>query len=205
MNHTMDEKTLPVVYLARHGETAWSLSGQHTGRTDLPLTERGEANARALGVRLSGLSFAKVLTSPLQRAVRTCELAGFGERAELDPDLVEWDYGQYEGRRTVDILQERPGWYLFRDGCPGGEAPDQVGARADRVVERIRAVHGDVLVFSSAHILRVLAARWLGLEAAGGRYFLLGTASLSVLGYEHNLGEPTIRLWNDTRHVEKVD
>jgi len=198
-------EALPVIYLARHGETAWSLSGQHTGRTDLPLTERGEANARALGARLSGSTFAKVLTSPLQRAVRTCELAGFGQQTELDPDLVGWDYGQYEGRRTVDILQERPGWYLFRDGCPGGEAPDQVGARADRVVERIRAAHGDVLVFSSAHILRVLAARWLGLGAAGGRYFLLGTASLSVLGYEHNLGEPAIRLWNDTRHVEKVD
>ena len=198
-------EALPVIYLARHGETAWSLSGQHTGRTDLPLTERGEANARALGARLSGSTFAKVLTSPLQRAVRTCELAGFGQQAELDPDLVEWDYGQYEGRRTVDILQERPGWYLFRDGCPGGEAPDQVGPRADRVVERIRAVHGDVLVFSSAHILRVLAARWLGLAAAGGRYFLLGTASLSVLGYEHNLGEPAIRLWNDTHHSEKVE
>jgi broad specificity phosphatase PhoE len=198
-------EALPVIYLARHGETAWSLSGQHTGRTDLPLTERGEANARALGARLRGLKFAKVFTSPLQRAVRTCELAGFGDKAEADPDLVEWDYGQYEGRRTVEILSERPDWFLFRDGCPGGETPDQVGVRAGRVVDRIRAAGGDVLVFSSAHILRVLAARWLGLEAAGGRYFLLGTASLSVLGYEHNLGEPAIRLWNDTRHVEKVD
>ncbi len=198
-------EALPVIYLARHGETAWSLSGQHTGRTDLPLTERGEANARALGARLRGLSFAKVFTSPLQRAVRTCELAGFGEQAEPDPGMVEWDYGQYEGRRTAEILQERPNWYLFRDGCPGGESPRQVGARADRVINRIRAVHGDVLLFSSAHILRVLAARWLGLEAAGGRYFWLGTASLSLLGYEHNLGEPIIRLWNDTRHTEKVD
>ena len=196
-------EALPVVYLARHGETAWSLSGQHTGRTDLPLTERGEANARALGTRLSGLSFAKVFTSPLQRAVRTCELAGFGEKAEADPDLVEWDYGQYEGRRTVEILEERPDWYLFRDGCPGGETPDQVGARADCVIDRIRAVQGDVLVFSSAHILRVLAARWLGLEAAGGRYFVLSTATLSLLGYEHNLGEPAIRLWNDTRHTQR--
>ena len=197
-------ETLPVVYLARHGETAWSLSGQHTGRTDLPLTERGEANARALGVRLSGLSFAKVFTSPLQRAVRTCQLAGFGEEAEADPDLFEWDYGQYEGRRTVEILEERPDWYLFRDGCPGGETPDQVGARADRVIDRIRAVRGDVLVFSSAHILRVLAARWLGLEAAGGRYFVLSTATLSLLGYEHNLGEPVIRLWNDSHHLDKA-
>jgi broad specificity phosphatase PhoE len=197
-------EALPVVYLARHGETAWSLSGQHTGRTDLPLTERGEANARALGTRLSGLSFAKVFTSPLQRAARTCELAGFGEKAEADPDLVEWDYGRYEGRRTVEILEERPDWYLFGDGCPGGETPDQVGARADRVIDRIRAVQGDVLVFSSAHILRVLAARWLGLEAAGGRYFVLSTATLSLLGYEHNLGEPVIRLWNDSHHLDKA-
>ena len=197
-------EALPVIYLARHGETAWSLSGQHTGRTDLPLTERGKANARALGARLSGLSFAKVFTSPLQRALRSCELAGFGEKAEAEPDLVEWDYGQYEGRRTAEILKERPDWHLFRDGCPGGETPDQVGARADRVINRIRAVQGDVLVFSSAHILRVLAARWLGLEAAGGRYFVLGTATLSVLGYEHNLAEPVIRLWNDSHHLNKA-
>ena len=197
-------EALPVVYLARHGETAWSLSGQHTGRTDLPLTERGEANARALGARLSGLSFAKVFTSPLQRAIRTCQLAGFGEKAEADPDLVEWDYGRYEGRRTVEILEERPDWYLFRDGCPGGETPDQVGARADRVIDRIRAVRSDVLLFSSAHILRVLAARWLGLGAAGGRYFVLSTASLSLLGYEHNLGEPVIRLWNDSHHLNQA-
>ncbi len=195
-------KALPVIHLARHGETAWSRSGQHTGRTDLPLTERGERNACALGERLRGLDFAKVFTSPLQRAVRTCELAGFGASAEIDPDLVEWDYGQYEGRRTAEIHAERPDWQLFRDGCPGGESPDQVGARADRVVGRVRAVKGDVLVFSSGHILRVLAARWLGLDPAGGRYFLLSTASLSALGYEHNLAEPAIRLWNETRHVE---
>jgi broad specificity phosphatase PhoE len=197
-------EALPVIYLARHGETAWSLSGQHTGRTDLPLTERGEANALALGARLRGLSLAKVFTSPLQRAVRTCELAGFGGEAEPDPDLVEWDYGQYEGRRTVEILKERPDWYLFRDGCPGGETPDQVGARADRVIVRMRAIQGDVLVFSSAHILRVLAARWLGLEGAGGRYFVLGTATLSLLGYEHNLAEPVIRLWNDSHHLDSA-
>jgi broad specificity phosphatase PhoE len=195
-------EALPVVYLARHGETAWSLSGQHTGRTDLPLTERGERNARALGERLRGLTFAKVFTSPLQRAVRTCELAGFGAVAEIDPDLVEWDYGQYEGRRTAEIHAERPDWQLFRDGCPGGESPDQVGARADRVVGRVRAIKGAVLIFSSGHFLRVLAARWLGLNAAAGRYLLLGTASLSALGYEHNLAEPAIRLWNETRHVE---
>jgi broad specificity phosphatase PhoE len=197
-------EALPVIYLARHGETAWSLSGQHTGRTDLPLTERGEANARALGARLSGLRFAKVLTSPSQRAVRTSELAGFGTPAEVDPDLAEWDYGRYEGRRTAEILEERPDWQLFRDGCPGGESPAEIGARADRIVNRLRAVHGDVLLFSSAHILRVLAARWLGLEAAGGRYFVLGTATLSVLGYEHNLAEPVIRLWNDAHHLDKA-
>jgi len=195
-------ESLSVVYLARHGETAWSLSGQHTGRTDLPLTERGERNARALGERLRGLTFAKVFTSPLQRAARTCELAGFGSAAEIDPDLVEWDYGQYEGRRSAEIQVERPDWQLFRDGCPGGESPGQIGARADRVVGRVRAVKGDVLVFSSGHFLRVLAARWLGLDAAGGRYFLLSTASLSTLGYEHKLAEPAIHLWNDNRHVE---
>jgi broad specificity phosphatase PhoE len=189
-------QALPEVYLARHGETAWSVSGQHTGRTDIPLTERGEQRARVLGERLRRYSVAAVFTSPSQRAVRTGTLAGFGDRAQIDPDLAEWDYGQYEGRRTADILQERAGWQLFRDGCPGGEAAAQVGARADRVIQRIRAVNGNVLIFSSAHISRVLAARWLGLEPARGRYFLLGTASLSVLGYEHNLAEPVIRLWN---------
>ena len=195
-------ESLSVVYLARHGETAWSLSGQHTGRTDLPLTERGERNARALGERLRGLTVARVFTSPLQRAMRTCELAGFGAAAEIDPDLVEWDYGQYEGRRSAEIHVERPDWQLFRDGCPGGESPGQIGARADRVVGRVRAVKGDVLVCSSGHFLRVLAARWLGLDAAGGRYLLLSTASLSTLGYEHKLAEPAIQLWNDNRHVE---
>jgi len=195
-------EALPVVYLARHGETAWSLSGQHTGRTDLPLTERGERNARALGERLRGMTFAKVFTSPLQRAMRTCELAGFGAVAEIDPDLVEWDYGQYEGRRTAEIHAERPDWDLFRHGCPEGESPDRVGARADCVIARVRAIKGDVLVFSSGHFLRVLAARSLRLDTAGGRYLLLSTASLSALSYEHNLAEPAIRLWNETRHVE---
>jgi probable phosphoglycerate mutase len=190
--------------LARHGETAWSVSGQHTGRTDLPLTEGGERNGRALGARLRGLTFAKVFTSPLQRAFKTCELAGFGNAAERDPDLMEWDYGEYEGRGTVEILAQRPDWQLFRDGCPGGESPTEIGARADRVVSRVRAVHGDVLLFSSAHFLRVFAARWLGLEPAGGRYLLLGTATLCLLGYEHNLTEPAIRLWNDTHHLDKA-
>jgi broad specificity phosphatase PhoE len=194
---------LPVIYLARHGETAWSLSGQHTGITDLALTERGERNARRLGERLHGMNFAGVFTSPLQRVARTCELAGFGAVAEVDRDLLEWNYGAYEGRRTAEILAERPGWQLFRDGCPGGEMPQEVSERADRVVSRARSVQGDVLLFSSGHFLRVLAARWLGLEPAAGRYFLLSTASLGTLAYEHNdLSEPVIRLWNDTRHVE---
>lgn len=195
-------EVLPIVYLARHGETAWTLSGQHTGLTDLPLTERGERNARRLEERLRGMTFAKVFTSPLQRAARTCELAGFGSVAEVDRDLLEWNYGEYEGRRTVEIHAERPDWQLFRDGCPGGESPNQVGTRADRVVSRVGEIQGDVLLFSSGHFLRVFTARWLGLEPAAGRYFLLSTASLSALGYEHNLSEPVIRLWDDTRHVE---
>jgi broad specificity phosphatase PhoE len=194
--------TLPIIYLARHGETAWSLTGQHTGLTDLPLTERGERNARRLGERLAGLTFAKVFSSPLKRAFRTCELAGFGGVAVIDPDLVEWDYGAYEGRTSVAILQERPDWQLFRDGCPGGETPQHVSARADRVIARIRAVGADVLVFSSGHFIRVLAARWLDTDRlSSGRHFLLGTASLSAVGYEHNLARPVIRLWNDDRHV----
>ena len=193
---------LQIVYLARHGETAWSLTGQHTGLTDLPLTERGERNARQLGERLRGLTFAKVYTSPLQRAARTCELAGFGAVAEVDRDLVEWDYGQYEGRRTAEIQAERPDWLLFRDGCPGGESPVQASARADRVVSRLRAVQGDVLLFSSGHFIRVLATRWIGLEVtANARRFMLSTASLSAVGYENELSRPVIRLWNETNHV----
>lgn len=191
-------EALPIVYLARHGETAWSLSGRHTGRTDLPLTEHGEHEARALGERLRGATLITVFSSPSQRARRTAELAGFGDATEIDPDLAEWDYGSYEGRRTVEILAERPDWQLFRDGCPGGESPDEIGARADRVIRRVRDLRGSVAIFSSAHISRVLAARWLGLEASGGRYLLLSTASLSELGYEHNLDEPVIRVWNET-------
>jgi broad specificity phosphatase PhoE len=191
---------LPVVYLARHGETAWTISRQHTGLTDLPLTAQGEAEAGRLGERLEGLRFAAVLTSPLQRAVRTCELAGFGSVAEVEPDLVEWNYGAYEGRTSADIHAERPDWQLFRDGCPGGESPDQVGGRADRVVRRVRTISGDVLLFSSGHFLRVFAARRLGLEPGGGRYFLLGTASLSAVGYEHDRSNPVIRLWDEMPH-----
>ena len=193
---------LPIIYLARHGETAWSLSGQHTGLTDLPLTKAGERIARRLAGRLGGLTFCKVFTSPLQRAKRTCELAGFGAVAEIDPDLVEWNYGQYEGRTGAEIHAERPDWQLFRDGCPGGESPQQVAVRADRVVSRVRAVQGDVLLFSSGHFIRVLACRWIGVEpTVNARSFMLSTASLSALGYEHDFSRPVICLWNDTQHV----
>jgi probable phosphoglycerate mutase len=195
--------TLPIVYIARHGETAWSLTGQHTGLTDLPLTEHGEAVARSLANRLKGLVFTSVFVSPLRRARRTCELAEFGSVAVIDPDLVEWDYGEYEGRTTADIRRDRPGWQLFRDGCPGGETLDQVTARADRVVRRLRQVPGNSLVFSSGHFIRVLAERWIGLEiSVGARSFMLSTASLSALGYENDLNQPVIRLWNETHHVE---
>ena len=192
----------PIVYVARHGETAWSLTGQHTGLTDLPLTEAGERTALRLGERLKGLNPAKVFTSPLRRARRTCELAGFGAVAEVDPDLVEWNYGDYEGRTTGEVRLDRPDWQIFRDGCPGGESPQQVAVRADRVVSRVRAVAGDVLLFSSGHFIRVLAARWIGVEPnVNAAAFMLSTASLSALGYEHNLSRPVIRLWNDTNHV----
>ncbi len=197
----MANEIFPVVYLARHGETAWSATGRHTGLTDLPLTERGERNAKSLRERLAGLVFAKVLTSPLQRAVRTCELAGFGAAVKVDPDLVEWNYGDYEGLRIAEIRAKRPGWQLFRDGCPNGESPEQVGARADRVVRRVRAVKGDVLIFSSGHFLRIFTALWLALEPSAGKFFMLAVASLSTLSYEHDLSSPAIRLWNDTHHV----
>jgi broad specificity phosphatase PhoE len=189
-----------VIYLARHGETEWSREGRHTGHTDLPLTERGELNAKRLGERLAGLSFTKILTSPLQRAKRTCELAGFGAVADIDPDLLEWNYGDYEGLRTSDIRVERPDWTLFRDGCPNGESAADVAARADRVITRIRAIKGNVLIFSSGHFLRVFAVRWLGLEPIIGRYLMLDTGSLSALGFEHDLCDPAIRFWNDTGH-----
>jgi len=195
------QASLPEVYLARHGETAWTLTGQHTGRTDIPLTARGEHNAMSLRQRLNGMTFAKVFVSPLGRARRTCELAGFGDTGTIVADLQEWDYGDYEGRRTADIRQERPDWDLFRDGGPGGESVAAVGARADRVIARLRAIDGHVLLFSHGHFLRVLAARWLGLPAGAARYFLLSTAALSILGYEHTRDEPAIRLWNDTHHV----
>ena len=194
----MASNIFPVIYLARHGETAWSRNGRHTGVTDLPLTEQGERNAVQLRARLVGFMFAKVLTSPLQRAKRTCELAGFGDVAEVDPDVVEWNYGDYEGVRTADIHGKRPDWELFRDGCPNGESPAEIAARADRVVARARAITGNVLIFSSGHFLRVFAARWLGVEPLIGKYLMLDTASLSALSYEHDLCDPAIRFWNHT-------
>jgi broad specificity phosphatase PhoE len=192
----------PTIYLARHGETEWSLSGQHTGLTDIPLTARGERNARQLGQRLAGLKFSHVFTSPLKRASRTCELAGFGKQAVIDPELVEWNYGDYEGKTSRDIHRERPDWEIFRDGGPHGESVAQVGARADRVIGRLRALRSDALVFSSGHFLRVVGARWCGLEANAGKSLYLSTAALSAVGYEHGLESPVIRLWNDCRHVE---
>ena len=194
---------LPKIYLARHGQTAWSLSGQHTGRTDIPLTAEGEQNAKRLGERLAKIKepFALVLVSPVQRARRTAELSGFGDRALIEPDLYEWDYGQYEGRTSDEIRRERPDWQLFRDGVPGGESLAAVGARADRVIARVRAANGNVLLFSSGHILRVLGARWCGFDALAGQSFFLGTPSLSALGYEHKLNEPVVRLWNDMLHI----
>ena len=196
-------ESLPTIYLARHGETAWSLSGQYTGLTDLPLTERGERTAWRLGERLRELAFTRVLSSPLVRARRTCELAGYAAVAEVDQDLVEWNYGQFEGRSSAEVRAEHPEWQLFRDGCPGGESAAQICERADRVVHRVRGISGNVLLFSSGHFLRVLAARWLGLDpVVSSRYLMLSTASLSALGFENDLSRPVIRLWNETRHVE---
>ncbi len=192
---------LPQVFLARHGETAWTISHQHTGRTDIPLTARGEANAMSLGQRLKGETFQRVFVSPLGRARRTCELAGFGVQAGPEPDLLEWDYGVYEGLTTAEIRREVPGWYLFRDGCPGGESVAAVGARADRVVARLKQARGHVILFGHGHFFRVLAARWLGRPAGDARHFWLGTAALCTLGYEHSMDEPVILLWNDDRHA----
>ena len=194
--------SLPDVYLVRHGETEWSLSGQQTGLTDLLLTKSGEEQARRLQRRLTATAFGKVFSSPLQRAMRTCQLSGYRSAVESDSDLIEWNYGDYEGKTRPQILAQRPGWLIFRDGCPNGESPKDVGTRADRVVSRVGEVNGNVLVFSSGHFLRVLMARWLGLEPSGGRYFKLGTATLSVIGYDHNnRSEPLIRLLNESVRV----
>ena len=181
--------------LARHGETEWSRSGRHTGSTVVPLTEEGRRQARAVGERLAGRTFAAVLTSPLTRAVETCRLAGLGDTAQTRDDLREWDYGEYEGLTSVQIRESRPDWYLFDDGCPGGETAEQVGERLDRVLAEVRAVDGDVALFAHGHCLRVLAARWLGLPAREAGRFALDTATLCELGGEHH--RPAVWLWND--------
>jgi broad specificity phosphatase PhoE len=182
------------VYLIRHGETEWSLSTQHTGITDIPLTENGRKVAKLLEPVLAKETFALVLTSPLERARETCELAGLGERAEIDSDLMEWNYGQYEGLTPKQIHAQAPKWMLFNDGCPGGESPEQIGARVDRVIARVRAVEGHVALFAHGHIFRVFAARWLGLPATAGCQFLLDTATLNILGYYR--GIPALKRWN---------
>ncbi|HEY8867125.1 MAG TPA: histidine phosphatase family protein [Solirubrobacteraceae bacterium] len=185
--------------LVRHGETDWSLSGQHTGTTDIPLTDEGRRQAQLAGERLAGRKFALVLTSPLGRAQETFRLSGLGEQAQVREDLREWDYGAYEGMTTKDIRAQNPGWDLFRDGCPGGEDAAQVGARADRIVAELRAAGGDTAVFAHGHILRVLGARWLELAPAEARRFALSTATVSVLGFEHDW--PAVWLWNDASHL----
>ena len=188
---------LPKLYLARHGDTAWTESHQHTGRTDLPLNERGEDHARQLRRDLSPIPFVRVFTSPLRRVARTCVLAGFGEVAEIDGDLLEWDYGLYEGKTTSGIVRERPGWDLFRDGCPDGESVQDVADRADHFIARVHELGGDVLAFSSGHIIRMVAARWLGLPPAAGRCFFCQPGSVGELGFEHNRrDQPIVWLWN---------
>ena len=199
---TKDAVALPRLFLIRHGDTDWTDSNQHTGRTDISLNANGEERARGLGARLKGEKFAQVFTSPLVRARRTCELAGFAARAEVNPDLVEWDYGAYEGRTTLDIQRERPAWNLFRDGAPNGESPEQVAARADRFVDIARQIDGDVAAFSSGHIIRMIAARWLGLPPLAAKYFYTATASVGIVGYEHNRNQPVVLLWNDVRPLE---
>jgi probable phosphoglycerate mutase len=189
-------QALPHIVVVRHGATEWSVSGKHTGRSDIGLTAEGEAAAGRLAARLQGQQFAVVWSSPSSRARKTCELAGFASVAVLKPDLHEWDYGDYEGITTKDIHRSRPGWRLFRDGAPGGENISDVGSRADRIIAEIRQLGAPALIFSSSHFLRVLGARWIGLPPVGGENFVLDTTSISVLGYEHNIEEPVIRGWN---------
>lgn len=192
---------LQQLVLVRHGETAWSRSSQHTGRTDIPLLPEGRRMGELLAAPLRAWNFAAVWTSPLSRAAETCALAGFGAVAQKKPDLMEWDYGAYEGRTGDDIRKEHPDWLLWRDGAPGGESPEQVAARADRLISEVRAVDGDVALFAHGHLLRTLAARWLGLEPKYGQRFMLGTASISVLGLDGDGTVPVIRCWNDTTHL----
>jgi probable phosphoglycerate mutase len=184
------------LYLIRHGNTEWSESHRYTGRTDLPLNERGETNARRLAVRLQGIGFAKVFVSPLQRARRTCELAGFLPEAQIDPDLYEWNYGSFDGRFSEELRRENPDWNLFRDGCPGGESPQDVTARADRFIAQVRTLEGNIAAFASGHIIRSIAARWINLPILNAGQFVCATASIGILAYEHGLTEPAVELWN---------
>jgi len=182
------------VFAIRHGETEWSLSGQHTGTTDIPLTDKGRPLAERMRPALAREAFALVLSSPMQRSRETCALTGLGDKAVIDADLAEWNYGQYEGLTPRQIHERRPGWLIFRDGCPGGESPEQVGVRVDRVIERARAAQGDVALFAHGHVLRVLAARWIGQPAGSGQHFLLDTGTLCILGYYHDI--PAVKVWN---------
>jgi broad specificity phosphatase PhoE len=187
--------SVPTIYLARHGETEWSKSGQHTGRTDIPLTANGEADGRKLGERLRGTTFSTVFSSPLSRARRTAELAGF--TPELEPDLLEWDYGEYEGLTSADIRSRKANWNLFRDGCPRGESPATIAERVDRLAAKLKRLTGNVLCVAHGHVLRVLAARWVGQPVSLAGCLLLGTATLSVLSFDHNdPDEPAIKTWN---------
>ncbi len=196
---------LPTIYLVAHCETAWSPTGQYNGMTDLPLSPQGEAEAHALKKRLHGLQFRRVFTSPLQRVQQTCELAGFGAIAEIDSELREWNFGNYEGLTDAEIRTISPDWNLFRDGCPHGESPEDVTRRADNVVERLRQLQDDALVFSSTCFIRALGVRWVGLGLAmNARRFVLSAASLSIVGYQNGLSRPVIRLWNDTLHTQRV-
>ena len=182
------------VYVIRHGETEWSINGKHTGVTDIPLTENGRNQVKCLQPVLANEVFALVLTSPLHRARETCKLSGLGDKAEVEPNLMEWNYGEYEGVTSKEIHKTVPGWLVFNDGAPGGETPEQIGARADRVIQRVRAVQGNVALFAHGHIFRVLVARWLDLPATAGRNFLLDTGTLNILSYYR--GYPAVKIWN---------
>jgi broad specificity phosphatase PhoE len=194
-----DHRDPPTIVLVRHGATEWSASGQHTSRTDIPLTDEGRRGAERLRPRFAGHDFALVLTSPLSRARETARLAGLGDEAQVDDDLREFDYGSYEGRTTAEIRKERPGWDVWRDDSPGGETPAQVGVRADRAIERATAAGGDVAIFAHGHLLRILAARWIGDEAVRGGNLALSTGAVCELGWERE--RRAIWLWNDTTHL----
>jgi probable phosphoglycerate mutase len=187
------------IFLVRHGETAWSMTGQHTGRTDIALTARGESEARELLPRLAQIQFARVLISPRLRALQTCELAGLGQSAEIEPDLAEWDFGDYEGLRSVDIHKTRPKWDAWRDGSPGGEMPAEATLRVDRLIARLNTMQGNIALFSHGQLGASLAARWIGLPVINGQHFILHTASLSILGHDgRHSGVQVIKLWNET-------